>query len=475
VRTAVTLDRASPLPLTRQIYDFWRLGILHGRFPGGQRVPSTREAAENLGLARGTVGQAYEQLVGEGYLEAVRGSGTFVCRQLPDRLLEAPEVSARGAARATAARLSSFGKRLAGDFQRPARLPGHISLSEWGPDLSLFPWQQWHRCYARSLRSFSLDPLSDGRHVRGYAPLCEEIAGYVARSRGVSCGAGQVIVVNGSQQALDLCARLLLDRGDEVLIENPGYVGASRIFAACGARLRPVAVDGQGIVCSRLSRAARLAYVTPAHQFPTGASLSLRRRLELIGWARRHGAVIIEDDYDSEYRYSGAPMPALQGLASGAAIVYCGTFSTVMFPGLRLGYLIVPPALVAAFERAKWLADRHTPLYHQAALCRFMREGHLERHIRRMRRTYGLRHAALVEALEQRFGGGASILGEAAGLHAYVRFDDPNVAERAARNKVQLRSVAEYFINRAPCDEYVLGFSMLAERTIREAIRRLAP
>jgi GntR family transcriptional regulator / MocR family aminotransferase len=268
---------------------------------------------------------------------------------------------------------------------------------------------------------------------------------------------------------------LLLDRDDEVVIENPGYVGARRIFAACGARLRPVGLDGQGILCSRLGGAARLAYVTPAHQFPTGASLSLRRRLELIGWARRHGAVIIEDDYDSEYRYSGAPMPALQGLASGAAIIYCGTFSTVMFPGLRIGYLVVPPALVAAFERAKWLADRHTPIYHQAALCRFMGEGHLERHIRRMRRTYGLRYAALVRALEECFGAGASILGEAAGLHAYVRFDDPGIAERAARNKVQLRGVSEYFIRRVPHNEYVLGFSMLAERAIREAVKRLAP
>jgi GntR family transcriptional regulator / MocR family aminotransferase len=474
VRTAVVLDRSSRVPLTRQIYDFWRLGILQGRFPGGQRVPSTREAAETLALSRGTVGQAYEQLVSEGYLETVRGSGTFVCRQLPDRLLEAPQAEARNAASGAMARLSRFGKRLAEDFQRPARLPGHISLSEWGPDLNLFPWKLWHRCYGRGLRSSGLDAESQARHVRGYEPLCAEIASYVSRSRGVNCTSAQVIVANGSQQALDLCARLLLDRGDEVVIENPGYIGARRVFEAAGARLKPLAIDAEGIICSRLKRGARLAYVTPAHQFPTGAALSLRRRLELIGWARTHGAVIIEDDYDSEYRYSGAPMPALQGLASGAAIVYCGTFSQVMFPGLRIGYLIVPEALVAVFERAKWLADRHTSLYHQVALYRFIREGHLERHIRRMRRTYGLRYAALAQALRESFGGRAVILGEAAGLHAYVRFDDPQVAARAAGNKVQLRGVAEYFIKRPPANECVVGFSMLSERTIREAIRRLA-
>jgi GntR family transcriptional regulator / MocR family aminotransferase len=474
VRTPVALDRTSRVPLTRQIYDFWRLGILQGRFAGGQRVPSTREAAETLSLSRGTVGQAYEQLVSEGYLESVRGSGTFVCRQLPDRLLEAPLPAARDAARGEMARLSRFGRRLADDFHQPARLPGHISLSEWGPDLGLFPWKLWHRCYARGLRTLSMDAESHGRHVRGYQPLCDEIASYVSRSRGVNCVSAQVIVVNGSQQALDLCARLLLDRGDEVIIENPGYIGARRVFEASGARLKPVAVDAEGLICSRLKRRARLAYVTPAHQFPTGAALSLRRRLALIGWARAHDAVIIEDDYDSEYRYGGAPTPALQGLASGAAVVYCGTFSQVMFPALRIGYLVVPEALVSVFERAKWLADRHTPLYHQVALCRFMREGHLERHIRRMRRTYGLRHAALALALRDCFGAGAAILGEAAGLHAYVRFDDPEVAMRAARNKVQLRSVAEYFIRRPPANEYVVGFSMLSERAIREAVKRLA-
>ncbi len=410
----------------------------------------------------------------EGYLETLHGSGTFVCRQLPERLLHAPAAVGRLAGHGAGARLSRFGKRLQEDFHRPGRLPGHISLAHWGPDLNLFPWELWHRCYVRSLRSLSLDALSYSRHVRGYEPLCREIAGYVARSRGVRCSPDQVIVVNGSQQALDLCARLLLDRGDDVVVENPGYSGASRIFEASGARLRPTAVDAEGIVCGRLSRAARLAYVTPAHQFPTGAALSLRRRLELIAWARLYGAVIIEDDYDSEYRYGGAPMPALQGLTEGAEIVYCGTFSTVMFPGLRIGYLIVPQALVAVFERAKWLADRHTPVYHQAALCRFMREGHLERHIRRMRRTYALRRAALVEALQDRFGDDASILGEAAGLHAYVRFADPEVAVRAARNKVQLRSVDGYFLGRAPTDEYVLGFSTLTERSLREAVRRLA-
>jgi GntR family transcriptional regulator / MocR family aminotransferase len=473
--TVVVIDRTSPLPLTRQIYEFWRAGILSGRFSGGERVPSTRDVATALDLSRGTITQAYEQLLSEGYFQTTRGAGTFVCRQLPEKLLNAPAAPGRRHAQDVAAPLSSFGKRLQKDFQYPDKQPGDLYLSHWGPDLDLFPLKTWNRLYARSLRSLGPDALGYAEHVRGYEPLREEIAKYVSRSRAVTCGPDQVIVVNGSQQGLDLCARLLLEPGDEVAVENPGYSGASRVFEACGARLRPIPVDGEGMVCSRLGATARLAYVTPAHQFPTGVALSLRRRLELIGWARQHRAVIIEDDYDSEYRYSGAPMPALQGLATGVAVVYCGTFSKVMFPGLRVGYLIVPKSMVPAFTRAKWLADRHTPVHQQATLHHFMKDGHLERHIRRMRRTYELRRTTLIEALHFHFGDRATVLGEAAGMHAYVRFSDSDIAARAARNKVQLRDVQPYFLGRAPANEYLIGFSMLSESGIREGIKRLAP
>ena len=471
----VAIDRSSPVPLTRQIYDFWRLGILSGRFSGGERVPSTRDLAGALDLSRGTITQAYEQLISEGYFQTTHGSGTFVCRQLPEKLLNAPAVAGRRPAHAPSAPLSAFGKRLQEDYQYPGARPGYISLSHWGPDLNLFPLQVWHRLYVRSLRGLGSSALGYAEYVRGYAPLCDEIAKYVSRSRAVTCSADQVIVVNGSQQGLDLCARLLLEPGDEVAVENPGYSGASRVFEATGARLRPVPVDREGVVCGRLGATAKVVYVTPSHQFPTGVALSLRRRLELIGWARRRRAVIIEDDYDSEYRYSGAPMPALQGLATGVPVVYCGTFSKVMFPGLRVGYLVVPRSMVAAFTRAKWLSDRHTPVHQQATLYHFMKDGHLERHIRRMRRTYERRRTTLVESLHQHFGDRASVLGEAAGMHAYVRFSDSGIAARAQRNKVQIRDVAAYFLGKAPANDYLLGFSMLSESSIREGIKRLAP
>jgi GntR family transcriptional regulator / MocR family aminotransferase len=473
--TVVAIDRSSPLPLSRQIYDFWRLGILSGRFAGGERVPSTRDLATELDLSRGTITQAYEQLISEGYFQTTQGAGTFVCRQLPEKLLNAPAATGRRSAHEPAAPLSTFGKRLQKDYQQLGQRPDHICLSHWGPDLNLFPLESWHRLYARSLRSLGYDALGYSEYARGYEPLCEEIAKYVSRSRAVTCSAEQVIVVNGSQQGLDLCARLLLEPGDEVAVENPGYSGASRVFEATGARLRPIPVDREGMVCARLGEAAKVAYVTPAHQFPIGVALSLRRRLELIGWARERRAVIIEDDYDSEYRYSGAPMPALQGLATGVPVIYCGTFSKVMFPGLRVGYLIVPQPMVAAFTRAKWLADRHTPVHQQATLCQFMKEGLLERHIRRMRRIYDLRRATLLESLQVHFRDRAAVLGEAAGMHAYVQFDDPDIAVRAARNKVQLRDVGAYYLGKAPANDYLLGFSMLSESSIREGIKRLAP
>jgi GntR family transcriptional regulator / MocR family aminotransferase len=474
MRTAIVLDHSSSVPLSRQIYEFWRLGILQGRFTGGERVPSTRELATALELSRGTIAAAYEQLVSEGYFQASHGSGTFVCRQLPEDLLNAPVTVAGASTPGASVPLSSFGRRLQQDPPTLARQPGHLSLAHWGPDVSLFPLDLWQRLYARSVRDLGPNALEYAERVRGYGPLCQEIAKYVSRSRAVSCSPEQVVVVNGSQQALDLCARLVLEPGDEVALEDPGYSGAGRIFAAHGARLRPIPVDREGIVCDRLGRTAKLVYVTPAHQFPTGVALSLRRRLELLGWARERGAVIVEDDYDSEYRYSGAPMPALHGLAAEVPVIYCGTFSKVMFPALRVGYMIVPKEMVGAFTRAKWLTDRHAPIHQQAALSRFMKEGHLERHIRRMRRTYALRREALMDALHRYFGPRATVLGEAAGMHAYVRFLDDQLDVRARRNKVQIRSAGLYFLGKAPPSDYLLGFSILTQRSLREAVRRLA-
>jgi GntR family transcriptional regulator/MocR family aminotransferase len=351
---------------------------------------------------------------------------------------------------------------------------GVISFPNGTPDLHYFPSSLWRKLMNRHLRDAKSDVFDYTDYVAGYPALRAEIASYVSRMRAVRATADQVVVVNGSQQSLDLCARLLLSPGDEIAFENPGYQGARRIFEAAGARLRPLTVREDGIVLSDLSSKSRLVYVTPSHQFPTGVSMSLATRLALIAWAKRSGAVLVEDDYSSEYRYSGPPLPSMQGLAGDVPVIYIGTFSKVMFPGLRIGYLIAPPDLVNTITRVKWLQDRNTPVLEQKALYDFMREGHLERHIRRMRRLYGDRREVLVGALRRHFGDGVHIFGEAAGMHLMAAFDDPRVAERAERNRVQLLSAAGYYLTKPPGNEYIFGFSAVGERTIREGIRRLA-
>ena len=480
MRVALVLQRASSIPLHRQIYEQWRTGILTGRFRRGERVPSTRELATTLSVSRSTVTESYEQLIAEGYLDASQGSGTFVCHELPDEALRPGRARITTKDDEPAIRLSRYGGGLREDFIYPATPPGFIRFTHWRPDLERFPFALWRKLVTRHLRGathelYDYAGLFDyAEQSAGYEPLRREIAAYVARCRAVRCAPEQVVIVNGSQQGLDLCVRLLLDRDDQVAFENPGYQGARQIFQAHGARLRPARIDADGVVIGDLGRTTRLVYVTPSHQFPTGVSMSLARRLELIEWARGQNAAIIEDDYDSEYRYSGAPLPSLQGLSHGVPVIYIGTFSKVMFPGLRIGYVVAPQRLVAALQRAKWLADRHTSLPDQAALTDFIREGHLERHIRRMRRLYGRRRQVLVESLARHFGAGAQVRGDAAGMHLLVKFDDERIAERAAANKVLLMSASAYYLTKAPRAEFIFGFSSIGERTIREGVKRLA-
>jgi GntR family transcriptional regulator / MocR family aminotransferase len=473
MQAPIVINRGSSVPLHRQIYDEWRNGILTRRFAPGERVPSSRDLAAALAVSRATVTAAYDQLIAEGYLESERGSGTFVTRDLPDEALRPSHAATGGAGAARAVRLSEYGRRLEPVVRRPAREPGIIDLSQSTADVELFPFRLWRRLLLRHLRHLTPAVFAYADHEAGHEPLRREIALYVMRSRAVRCTPEQVIVVNGSQQALDLCARVLVDPGDEVALEHPGYQGARQLFSAHGARLRPVRVTRDGIAVRELPSDAKIVYVTPSHQFPTGVSMSLARRLELLDWARPRNVVIIEDDYDSEYRYSGAPLPALQGLAGEVPVVYVGTFSNVMFPGLRIGYIVVPPGLVEPFARAKWHADRHTTLLEQAALADFLHDGHLERHVRRMRRLYKRRRDVLIEALDRHFADGVEVLGDEAGMHLVVRFKSSAVSARASRNNVHLAGTRPYYVSGAPANEYIIRFSAVRERAIREGIKRL--
>lgn len=436
-------------------------------------MPSTRELAVTLRVARATVTMAFEQLVAEGYLEGHHGSGTFVCRELPDRPVwrSRPDVAPASGADI---RLSGFVTRL-GPWTPRAMVPaGAIDLASTASDSTLFPFAVWNRLVRHHLRQLNPSLYRYAPDSAGHGPLRETIASYLGRARAVLCRAEQVVVVNGSQQAIDLCARVLVDPGDHVMMEEPGYPEARRLFAAAGATVRPVPVDADGVVVSAIPARVRLAHVTPSHQFPSGVSLSLARRLELLAWARAKQAVVIEDDYDSEFRYVGAPLPSLQGLGDASRVVYLGTFSLALFPDLRLGYLVLPPALVEPFLRAKWHADRHTAHLEQAALADFIREGHLERHIRRMRRVYKRRRDALLDAIHRHFGERATVVGDAAGLHVVVRFADPSLAARAARCGVAIRSTRAHYAGKAPDNEFIFRFAGVGERALAEGVRRLA-
>jgi GntR family transcriptional regulator/MocR family aminotransferase len=467
------IDRASPPALHRQVYEQWRTGILSGRFRPGERVPSSRALAAAYRVARATITAAYDQLLAEGYFETRHGSGTYVSSELPDDALRPVRVAAAKPLVAAPTRLSRYAGRLDEIRRRPSAA-GPIDLSNVGPDLARFPFALWRRLIARHLRRASPDVFGHIRHPGGHPALRHEIAVYLARARAVRCTSDQVIVVNGSQQALDLCARLLLDPGDEVAVENPGYPGARQLFAAHGAMLRALPVTEGGASIAGLTKRTRLVHVTPSHQFPTGVSMTLPRRLELLEWARATGAVLLEDDYDSEYRYSGPPLPAMHSLAGGGRVIYVGTFSNVMFPGLRIGYVVVPADLVEPFTRAKWLAGFTTPL-EQAALADFMGEGHLDRHVRRMRVLYRQRRDVLLDALRRQFGSDATIRGDAAGIHMTVAFrPGSGIARRAERHGVHLATTGVYYISRPVADEFIFGFTAIGERTIREGIGRLA-
>jgi GntR family transcriptional regulator / MocR family aminotransferase len=483
----VELDRSSAVPLYRQLYGGLREGILAGTLPAGSRLPSVRA----LKVSRNTVEGALAQLSAEGYLEARVGSGTYVSGALPDEALRAG--SARDAARGRVSPAGGGPGGRAGLSRRGARLVG-TPVSASGrrrasaprpfrpavPAMEGFPLKVWRRLAGEFWRRPPRGSLGYGEPA-GYRPLRMAIAEHLRAYRAVRCSWEQVIVVSGSQQALDLSARLLLDEGDEAWIEDPCYLGARAALSANGARLVPVPVDDEGldVACGeRASPHARLACVTPSHQYPTGATMSLPRRLALLGWASRSGAWVLEDDYDGEFRYSGRPLSSLQGLDDEGRVIYVGTFSKVLSPALRIGYLVVPPGLVDAFEDARALADRHPPVPEQAVLAEFVAEGHFARHLRRMRRLYAERQRALVDAVEGELDGLLKIRLSGAGLHLVGRLpdgdDDAGVSGRLAAGGVEAPPLSVHRLSASGTPGLVLGYAAFDEAAIRQGVGRLA-
>ncbi len=477
-------------PLHRQIYEQIRAAILTGRVRSQQKLPASRQLAQSLGVSRTTVVQSYDQLISEGYLQTQPGAGTFVCAQIPDAMLSVGSTPVQAnIVRPSLPVLSAYGDRLS-QVQANSDAPDCALNFRYGlPDLSLFPVQQWRRLLSHHLMD-GLDWMNYSSDAMGHPSLRKQIADYITQVRAVRCGPEQILITHGAQQALSLITRLLVNPGEVIALENPGYPSGRRVFSASGATLLPIPVDGEGLKlegadglkAKASSSPPRLIYVTPSHQFPTGVSMSLSRRLALLQWAQQANALIVEDDYDSEFRYSGRPIPALQGLDDQGRVLYVGTFSKVMFPGLQLGYVVVPQSLVPLFGQAKWLSDRQCSLIHQLALADFIGEGHLAKHVRRMQAIYSRRRQALVAALHTlEAPGSIEILGDQAGLHITARLpdqqDDAALIQQARVRGVSLFSTRKHYWPppEATRGEFIFGFGAIDEAGIRAAIARIQP
>ncbi|MFK8182963.1 MAG: PLP-dependent aminotransferase family protein [Phormidesmis sp.] len=523
------IDADADLPLHQQIYDQLRDAILTGRVRSRQRLPASRYLAQTLGVSRTTVTQSYDQLISEGYLETRPGAGTFVCSQLPDELLEAYVTPAEHASppddgpnhdnpnktlSLSDLPLSAYGDRLTHTPDRIFKSSPEISFTYGVPALDQFPIKRWKQLLNRRA-TLSTDWMQYSPEPMGYGLLREQIATYIGQVRAVRCQSEQILITNGTQQALSLIVRLLINAAhplatcvtaknttpptpDCIAIENPGYLSATQIFASSGAPLIPIPVDSGGLVidgpkslrsCS-VTHAIKLVYVTPSHQFPTGVLMPLSRRLALLQWAQENQAIIIEDDYDSEFRYSGRPTPALQGLDSYGQVLYVGTFSKVMFPGLRLGYIVLPPALIPIFRRAKWLNNRQGTILDQQALTDFIEKGDMAQHIRRMRNLYATRRQALIQGLSEAFAhlpdntNTVKILGDESGLHIMAQLpleqSDEQVIAKAKSQGVGMFSAQDQYWQQPELTErkrgaFIFGFGNLSESDIREAMNRLQP
>ncbi|HZD11108.1 MAG TPA: PLP-dependent aminotransferase family protein [Candidatus Binatia bacterium] len=474
------LDHSSEQPLYRQIYSGIREGILQGRLVPSLRLPSSRDLAELLGVSRNTVLNAFDLLLAEGYLDAQTGAGTFVTEKLPEEYLNALQRKAPEQAiprrRTLSRRGASFAQNHAAG--RPARL---FPVFPHGiPDLAAFPFDVWSRLTAKRLRETPPYHFGYGQAPGGYEPLLQSIADYLGAARAVRCTPEQIVVVSGSQHGLFLAGQVLLDPGDRAWIEEPGYLGAHAALLYAGAEPVPVTVDAQGLDLAAAKRAvpARLAYVTPSHQLPLGYTMSLARRTRLLQWAANSDGWIVEDDYDSEFRYKGAPLPSLQGLDVNRRVIYVGTFSKTLFPGLRLGYLVVPEDLVEVFITARNAVSLAPPFLAQAVVNDFLEQGHFSRHIRRMRRRYARRRDVFVAAMQEELGDIVQLGPSDAGLHVTAwlppELDDVLVWQRAQENEVTVLPLS-WLCQQPPARKgLVLGFALAPEEDIRSGVQRLA-
>lgn len=451
--------------LATGVYDQLRAAILDGRLQPGAALPATRELAARLGVSRNTITGAYQRLTAEGFVIGRVGAGTFVSADIPaKRARRAPA----GLVLEPRTSVPEPATRDAGDVRYDFRIGA--------PDAKLFPWDDWRRSIARHLRLQRTRSAIYGP-PEGVPELREAIARHVGLVRAVHAGADDVLVTSGAQQAFDLIARVLVPRGTCVAMEEPGYARARNAFAAAGAKIAPVPVDDEGLVVAKLPRAARIVYVTPSHQFPLGMAMSLARRLELLRWAEQHDAAIVEDDYDSDFRFDGRALEPLQSLDRAGRVLYVGTFSKVLLPALRVGFLVAPPSIMPALRAARALADSHGSPFIQAALANLITDGTLARHVRRARQTYSERRDRLVAALARELPDLLTVIPASAGLHIAAWLTDrrlePTLVKRTAAAGVAVQSLTPYFIGRVR-PGIALGIGTIRRSQIDAGVAALA-
>ena len=469
---------------SRRIYEMIKSQIADGVLGAGDQLPSTRALASDLGVSRTTVIAVYEQLAAEGYLETSQGARTRVApgAAMPTRTAPAKEMQS-----GRTPRLSAYGRRAARlalpSLPAPDTTRSVIEFLYGALSSADFPTLAWRRAYDRAL--LQRQPRLFYAAPEGEPELRVELQGYLRRARGLACDLDQILIANGSQQAIDLCARVLLDPGDPVVIEEPCYLMARRVFEAAGASVRETAVDEHGLVTQELpNQRTTLAYVTPSHQFPLGGMMPVARRQELLSWAQKSGAWIVEDDYDGEFRYGLRPVDTLQSIDTAGSVIYVGTFSKALSPEMRLGYLVLPKALVTAFRQAKRLTDRHAPRLEQVALASLIRSGTYERHVRRIRRENERRRTILLQAIEQHLPSRTQVVGAASGLHVVVwlghlhALDEAALVAQAREQGVGVWPISPMYAagltyRGRDCAGLVLGYASLGHDEIEEGIRRL--
>jgi GntR family transcriptional regulator/MocR family aminotransferase len=482
---AVIVDGSVAEALQTQIYRGVRDAILSGRLAPGLRLPSTRELAESWNVSRSTVVLGFDQLIAEGYLKGRVGSGTYVNESIPDDLL-APANQRTVARRlrkpslAGRPRVSRRGKKICDHYQNRRKLVDRPRPFRPGvPAEGTFPAELWRRLTSRIWRQFEREPAAAADPM-GFAPLREAISVHLRASRGVDCQPRQIVIVSSTQHALTLLGHVLLDPGDSVWIEDPGYLRAQAALKSVGAKLVPIPIDREGFDLAEAKRRramARMVYVTPSLQYPLGITMSLARRLALLDWARSRNAWIIEDDYLAEYRFTGRPLTALQGLDEHGRVIYLGTFSKMFSPALRLGYIVVPPALLESLEAARSLIDRPPSFIDQAVLAAFIRDGHFGRHVRRMRMLYAQRHDALRAALVQEIPE-LDVQRATAGMHVVAWLPkgvrDQVVAHELARQGIIAPPLSNYALRSVRRGALMLGYAGWDTTQIADSVHRMA-